>query len=165
MAPPASCSATASCEQRYSTTVLQRYSATASCEASSDLLKISARSNTNENHALQAPFDQFSAPAVHLPFLALTGGNPFPCSDYRFSSLATNMGGVALKLPSLATTMGGMALKLLSLATTMEGVALKPPSLATTIGGVALKLPSLAATIGGVALKLPSLATAMGRWL
>ena len=51
--------------------MLQRYSATASCEPSSDLLKISARSNTNENHALQAQFDQFSAPAVHhLPFLA-----------------------------------------------------------------------------------------------
>ena len=50
--------------------MLQRYSATASCEPSSDLLKISARSHTNENHALQAPFDQFSAPAVHLPFLA-----------------------------------------------------------------------------------------------
>ena len=50
--------------------MLQRYSATASCEPSSDLLKIWARSNTNENHALQAQFDQFPAPAVHLPFLA-----------------------------------------------------------------------------------------------
>ena len=56
--------------QHYSATVLQRYSGTASCEPSSDLLKISARSNTNENHALQTQFDQFSAPAVHLPFLA-----------------------------------------------------------------------------------------------
>ena len=56
--------------QHYSATALQRYSATAICEPSSDLLKISARSNTNENHVLQAQFDQFSAPAVHLPFLA-----------------------------------------------------------------------------------------------
>ena len=49
---------------------LQRCSSTAGCEPSSDLLKISAPSNTSENHALQAQFDQFSAPAVHLPFLA-----------------------------------------------------------------------------------------------
>ena len=50
--------------------MLQRYSGTASCEPSSDLLKISARSNTNENHTLHAQFVQFPAPAVHLPFLA-----------------------------------------------------------------------------------------------
>ena len=64
------CSKLRTALQHYSATVLQRYSATASWEPSSDLLKISARSNTNENHALQAPFDQFSAPAAHLPFLA-----------------------------------------------------------------------------------------------
>ena len=69
--------------------MVQRYSATASCEPSSDLLKISALSNTNENHALQTQFDQFPAPAVHLPFLAsipdvpVTGAAPIPVSATR----------------------------------------------------------------------------------
>ena len=66
-------SATASCEQRYSTTVLQCYSATVLQQAA-NLAQICSKSRlekkTRENHALQIQFDQFSAPAVHLPFLA-----------------------------------------------------------------------------------------------
>ena len=92
--------------------------------------KLSGCSNANENHASEVTFDHFWCPPVQLPF---------------WSSLA----GFSLR-PSLATTMGGVALKLPSLATTMGGVTLKFPSLATTMGGVALKLLSLATTWEGL---------------
>ena len=43
-------------------------------------LELASSPETIENHTLEVAFDLFWAPAAHLP---LTGGSPFPRSDYK----------------------------------------------------------------------------------